>query len=215
MNTNTLNAENVKQQVITSEHLEKGQTYAAYRTMIDQLLSENKTTGDNHSEAMIHYTKMNAQRMKRIDKTAKLTDETLANIARIERPQTWVVITEGWCGDAAQIVPVLEKIANTSDKVDLKLILRDENPEVMDAYLTDGARSIPKLVALDSETLEEIGTWGPRPTPAHEMVMEYKKTKETTGESYLDFATRLHKWYAKDKTQTTQQELNNALNNWY
>ena len=215
MNTNTLNAENVKQQVITSEHLEKGQTYAEYRAMIDQLLSENKTTGDNHSEAMIHYTKMNAQRMKRIDKTAKLTDETLANIARIERPQTWVVITEGWCGDAAQIVPVLEKIANTSGKVDLKLILRDENPEVMDAYLTDGARSIPKLVALDSETLEEIGTWGPRPTPAHDMVMEYKKTKETTGESYLDFSIRLQKWYAKDKTQTTQQELNNALNNWY
>ncbi|OJJ21666.1 thioredoxin family protein [marine bacterium AO1-C] len=215
MNSNTLNAENVKQQIITPTHLEKGQKYAEYREMIDQLLDENKTTGDNHSESMIHYTKMNVQRMKRLDKTVKLTEETLENVAQIERPQTWVVITEGWCGDAAQIVPVLEKIANSSDKIDLKLILRDENPEVMDAYLTDGARSIPKLVALDSETLEEIGTWGPRPTPAHDMVLEYKETKESTGESYLEFATRLHKWYAKDKTQTTQQELNDTLKNWY
>lgn len=101
MNTNTLNAEIVKQQTITPTHLEKGQKYTEYRAMIDQLLSEEKTTGDNHSEAMIHYTKMNVQRMKRLDKTVKLTEETLANVAKIERPQTWVVITEGWCGDAA------------------------------------------------------------------------------------------------------------------
>jgi hypothetical protein len=82
----------------------------------------------------------------------------------------------------------------------------------MDAYLTDGARSIPKLIALDSETLEEIGVWGPRPTTAHEMVMERKKNDN--GESYLEFATRLHGWYAKDKTQSTQKELGEAMKGW-
>lgn len=207
-----MNANTLKTPVITQKHIEQGQNYADYRAMIDQLLSEDKTTGDNHSDAMIHYTKMNVQRMKRLDKTAKLNDETLENITKIERPQTWVVITEGWCGDAAQIVPVLEKMAASSPNIELKLILRDENQEVMDAYLTDGARSIPKLIVLDSETLDEIGTWGPRPQPAHEMVMERKKNDN--GESYLEFATRLHKWYAKDKTQTTQQELNEAMDTW-
>lgn len=207
-----MNANTLKERVITQKHIEKGQTYADFRAMVNQLLSEDKTTGDNHSESMIHYTKMNVQRMKRLDKTVKLNDETLENIANIDRPQTWMVITEGWCGDAAQIVPVLEKMAATSPNIELKLILRDENPEVMDAYLTDGSRSIPKLIALDNDTLDEIGVWGPRPEPAHEMVMDYKK--DNKGETYMEFATRLHKWYAKDKTETTQQELNEALKGW-
>ncbi|EAY25775.1 thioredoxin family protein [Microscilla marina] len=207
MDTNILKAS-----VITQQHLEQSQTYAEYRTMIDQLLSEGKTTGDNHSDDMLHYTKMNVQRMKRLDKTAKLNEEMLATIAKINRPQTWVVITEAWCGDAAQIVPVLAKIAEVTPNIDLKLILRDEHLDVMDAYLTDGARSIPKLIALDTETLKERGVWGPRPTPAHEMVMERKKNDN--GESYLEFSTRLHGWYAKDKTQTTQKELNEAMRSW-
>ncbi|WP_299459472.1 thioredoxin family protein [uncultured Microscilla sp.] len=207
MDTNIL-----KVSEVTQQHLNQSQTYAEYRTMIDQLLSEGKTTGDNHSEDMLHYTKMNVQRMKRLDKTAKLNEEMLTTIASIKHSQTWVVITEAWCGDAAQIVPVLAKIAEASPKIDLKLILRDEHLDVMDAYLTDGARSIPKLIALDSETLKELGVWGPRPTPAHEMVMERKKNND--GESYLEFATRLHGWYAKDKTQTTQKELAETMQRW-
>lgn len=207
MNTNILNAN-----VITQEHVESAQNYKAYRAMIDQLLSEGKTTGDNHSDDMLHYTKMNVQRMKRLDKTVKLNEDMQATIAGITRPQTWLVITEAWCGDAAQIVPLLAKIADASPNIELKLILRDQHLEVMDAYLTDGARSIPKLIALDSETLEEIGVWGPRPTTAHEMVMERKKNNN--GESYLEFATRLHGWYAKDKTQSTQRELGEAIKGW-
>ncbi len=179
-------------------------TYTDYRRMIDNLLAENKTTGENHSEMMVDYTKMNVTRMNRIDKHVKLTDELAGFAASLERPQTWVVLTEAWCGDAAQIVPVMHKISESANgQINLKLVLRDQNLELMDHFLTNGGRSIPKLIVRDAETDELLFDWGPRPAPAQQLVTELKQ-KETP---FKEAAEELHKWYAKDKTMTTQDEL--------
>lgn len=179
-------------------------SYDSYKELINTLFAEGKTTGDNHSEAMMHYAKMNIQRMKRWDKTVKLSPEVTAAIAQIDEKQTWYVLTEGWCGDAAQNLPFINKMASLNDHIELKMILRDENLEIMDRYLTDGGRSIPKLFALDANG-NELFQWGPRPAPVQKMAMDRKRNPESI--SYEDYNINAQKWYNQDKGATVQNEF--------
>ncbi len=188
-------------------------TYEAYRQLTGKLLMENKTTGNNHSEAMLHYTRMNAMRMERLDKKTVLSAGTIEKLASLERRMVWLVITEAWCGDAAQIVPVLDKMAKVNAKIDLRFILRDEHLDIMDAFLTDGARSIPKVIILDAETLEVLGDWGPRPTELQAILLpEIQAMKELTDKAarktrYDKLSIATQKWYNKDKTGSIQREF--------
>lgn len=198
---------------IAKDILQNAYTYESYRQLVDTLFAQNKTTGDNHSEAMLEYTKLNLVRMNKWDKRAKLTPDTLESLSKIKRPLTWLVITEGWCGDAAQIVPVLQKMALENDNITLRFILRDENLEVMDAFLTNGGRSIPKVLILDAATLEVLNSWGPRPAEMQAMMMDVKAQSATILDAEekkklaQEAAQQLHLWYAKDKAKTTQQEF--------
>ena len=149
-------------------------SYEEYREMVNELFSKGKTTGDNHSESMMDYTKMNIQRMNRWDKKVELSEEMKDALARLRCEFDWIVISEAWCGDAAQNLPILGAIAKHSDKINLRIILRDENLEIMDDYLTNGGRSIPKLIVLDKNTRKEVTTWGPRPRVLQQMVMDNK-----------------------------------------
>ncbi len=200
------------------EHvIEQSLSYPQYRSLISELQAAGKTTGDNHSEAMLHYTNMNVTRMDRLDKTTKLIAEAEAAVAGIDRPVIWLTITEAWCGDAAQILPVLHKMAAASDQVGLRLILRDEYPEIMDAFLTNGGRSIPKVVLLDAESKAVLGSWGPRPEAVQQMVMDAKKDLEqieddsAKKERYQELVAQAQKWYARDKTRSIQEEFLAAL----
>lgn len=190
-------------QVITQEHINKGMSYEDYRSLIDQLLLENKTTGENHSETMLNYTILNVQRMSKWDKIFKPEEKLIELIEAIDKPVYWVVLTEAWCGDAAQNLPIIAKLASMNPNISLKLLLRDGNMEVMDAYLTNGGRSIPKFIILNEE-LEAKNTWGPRPEPAQKIMMEMKAGGDF---SYEAFGIATHTWYAKDRTKTLQQEL--------
>ena len=201
----------ITSKAITSVHIENAMTYQAYDQLIAGLLAENKTTGTNHSEKMIEYTKMNEQRRKRLDKTTNILPELEKLLKSVDEKWYWLILTEAWCGDAAQNIPVISKMASLNPKIELKLLLRDENPEVMEAYLTNGGKSIPKLVCLKAGNLEEIGTWGPRPKPAQQMVEAYKANPTS---SYADFVKEVQLWYAKDKTQTIQKEFLSLLNQW-
>ncbi len=196
---------------ITREIINKAWTYDEYRTIIEELFAAGKTTGDNHSDAMLNYTKLNIFRMNRLDKTTRLTENSLAQIKNESRKITWLVITEAWCGDAAQVIPVLNKLAEENENIDLKMILRDENPEVMDQFLTDGARSIPILIVLDTETLEVFNSWGPRPVEVQKMVMEAKSQAISNPEGSKEIWDEAKKnsqlWYAKDKTKAIQEEI--------
>ena len=197
--------------IITEAVLHSAMNYDQYMTLLTDLLAEGKTTGDKQSEAMVGYGKMNVQRMKRLNKTIQLLPELEDVVQGLTRKMTFLVITEGWCGDAAQNVPVFNKLTENNNQIDVKLILRDENLEIMDGYLTNGGRSIPKLIALDSSTLEVIGTWGPRPETAQVMVSEFKKMENG---DYSEFVKEVQLWYAKDKTNSMQQELITLLKAW-
>lgn len=197
--------------IITEAVLHSAMNYDQYMTLLTDLLAEGKTTGDKQSEAMVGYGKMNVQRMKRLNKTIQLLPELEDVVQGLTRKMTFLVITEGWCGDAAQNVPVFNKLTEHNNQIDVKLILRDENLEIMDGYLTNGGRSIPKLIALDSSTLEVIGTWGPRPETAQVMVSEFKKIENG---DYSEFVKEVQLWYTKDKTNSMQQELITLLKAW-
>ncbi|MGB3180516.1 MAG: thioredoxin family protein [Cyclobacteriaceae bacterium] len=197
--------------VITQAVLDRGMTYRQYRTLISDLLTEGKVTGPKQGEFLTEYTRLNDRRMSRLDKTIQLGDEITDVIGRISQPWTWLVITEGWCGDAAQIVPLFAKVAEHTDKITMRILLRDEHPDVIDAYLTNGGRSIPILVCLESNMLEPLGHWGPRPSPAQQMVIDFKNNPQGSRDEMVE---KLHGWYAKDKTRTTQQELAVAMSSW-
>lgn len=174
------------------------------------LAKTGKTSGDNQTLVLADFTALNKRRMSRINKTIDLDAQLLKVLDTISEEQQWVVITEAWCGDSAQSLPVIGKIAGYSEKITLKIVLRDENPELMDQYLTNGSKSIPKLVVFDGMGTE-LFTWGPRPAPAQELLTNWKN--EPAGRNWEVFETELHTWYARDKTKTIQQEFIQLLSN--
>lgn len=188
----------------TEEILKGSLTYKTYRGLIDKLLSEGKTTGENQSQEMIEYTKLNIQRMNRNDKTTEIDDEFKG---LIKTEQHWVLISEAWCGDAANTVPIIAKMADYTENVKHHIILRDDNSQIMDEYLTNGARSIPVLIVLD-ENYNELFVWGPRPKELQSLVMEFKKRAEFDLE---ELKKNVQMWYLKDKSLSTQKEIINLL----
>jgi hypothetical protein len=192
-------------------YIEKSMTYAEYIKLIDDLLLDGKTTGPVQSEAMFNYGVLNRKRMHRLEKTVVLNESVKEKTRGVKRRMIWLIITEGWCGDAAQNIPTIEKIAaENPEKIETRYVLRDENTELMDAYLTNNARSIPKLIALDAETLEELGTWGPRPQAA----MDYFYEMKAQGLEKPEMMEKIQRWYLQDKEQSIQIEFETLLENW-
>lgn len=194
---------------IDKAYFTEGMNYAEYRDMINELLAEEKTTGEDQSEEMVEYTRMNVQRMTRIDKTINMQPESKEAAANVKKPQVWLILTEAWCGDASQIVGVMRAFAKLNSNIEMRFLLRDEHPELMDQYLTDGkSRSIPKLIAVDKASGEELFNWGPRPA----VLQKQFKDLKSSGVEYDDIKETIHQWYAKDKTFTTQKEIAELLN---
>jgi hypothetical protein len=112
-----------------------------------------------------------------------------------------LVLSEDWCGDASNTVPVIAKLADAG--IEVRVVKRDENPELMDAYLTGAARSIPLVVLLDEE-FRPRGRWGPRPAELQEFVLREKSAgTRPQQEIYRDVRT----WYARDRGETTLREV--------
>ncbi|OAD45789.1 thioredoxin family protein [Polaribacter atrinae] len=188
---------------IIEKSLQDTLSYKEYRDLVSSLLAEGKATGTQQSEDLTNYSMLNDRRMKRLDKTIKISESTIAKMQEISEPQTWLVLTEGWCGDAAQNLPVIHKIAETNSLIDLKLVLRDDHEDLMNLFLTNGGKSIPKLVALDKNN-NVINTWGPRPTEATKMVADYKAKH---GVIDAQFKEDLQVWYNKNKGQNVQEDF--------
>lgn len=193
---------------IISNSLANTYTYEDYRARIQSLLSEGKSSGDEQSEDLLHYSELNETRMNRLDKTIKITPETEAFLSALNTEYIWLVLSEGWCGDAAQILPIINKMAQVSDKVELKIVFRDENPELMNLYLTNGGKSIPKMIILDKNTLEVLADWGPRPAEAIKLILDYKAKYGIVDETAK---ADLQMWYLHDKGVSTQNEIVNLL----
>lgn len=194
--------------VLISNSLKGSMSYQEYRDLVKQLTEERSTTGNEKTEALINYTKLNDRRMKRWDKTVKISEGSKKRIKGFTHPITWLVIVESWCGDAAHVLPVINKIAELSDFIDMKIVLRDENPELMDAFLTNGNKAIPKIIMLDNETDEVIETYGPRPSEATSYVNRFKAKYGTLTS---DFKEDLQHWYNDNKGQNVIEDITEML----
>jgi len=189
--------------------LELSFTYEEYHEQIKVLVDSKSSSGPKQSESYVNFTKLNDRRAKRLDKTATLTPKFEEFVSKISSPQTWLVITESWCGDAVQALPFFNLASKLNENIQLKLVYRDENENLIDLFLTNGGRSIPKLLILDSENKKVITDWGPRPKDAQEMYLDFKKNPN--GRVYQDIQIDLQKWYLQNKGVMMQSEILNLL----
>ena len=183
-------------------------SYQEYRKLISNLLLEGKSTGSEQSDDLTHYSELNDTRMHRLDKTMKITDENIQKLKNLRGEYIWLVISEGWCGDAAQLLPIINKMAIDSGKIELKIVLRDENEELMKLFLTNKKKSIPIVIVVDKATGSVLGKWGPRPKGATDLITDYKNEFDTIDETAK---ANLQLWYLHNKGLSTQDELINLM----
>jgi len=191
-------------QKIESGYLQKAISYDAYKRLIDELVSAGKTTGPDQSGPMVHYTQLNQQRMHRVEKTIQVLPAVATQLLSVNRSRIWLVLTEAWCGDAAQSLPVIHALAELNPLISLRLLLRDENLELIDRYLTNGvSRSIPKLIGVDAVTSDVLFTWGPRPSALQESF----EGMRSEGLPFDVIKEELQRWYNQNKTVMIEEEL--------
>lgn len=176
--------------------------------MLQSFSREGKTSGAQ-KEDLVHYTKLNAQRSRRIAKTSVIAPALEKHIRNLPA-QTWLLITETWCGDAANSVPLIAKLAELNEKIDLRVVLRDENADLMDQFLTKGGRSIPKLIGLDDE-LSVLFDWGPRPEELQQIYWDWRDSDADGKMPYSEFHLVIQKWYNDNKSVALQEELSEKI----
>jgi hypothetical protein len=188
--------------VLTAEQLATGLSYSAYRQHIADVMAT--PAPDEALAKMLPHYQENVARMDKVAPTVTVLPELQAALAQLTQPYLWAIITEGWCGDASQTVPIFEAVAQASNgKLETRYFLRDSHPELIDKYLTNGGKAIPITVLLHADSLIEVAVWGPRPTPL-QAIMQDLKARETP---FKEIVTQVHAWYDQDATRTTQHEL--------
>jgi hypothetical protein len=151
---------------------------------------------------------MNLHRSQRISKTYQVPEDICRLINQIAAKQYWLVLTEPWCGDSSQTLPFIAHYANCSPDIELRILLRDQYPEIMDCYLTDGNRGIPKLVVFSEEGVELL-QWGPRPEAARQLFNRNK----AAGMQKKENIAQVMLWYGRDRGHTLEAEFRTILEN--
>lgn len=180
-------------------------TFSEYSNHFEQILKTEKNVAPYDNPDYLNYTHLNWSRMNRWLKNGELTKELTDKIQSIQEEQTWILIAEPWCGDAAHSVPFIKMMTDLNPKIKLEIQLRDSDSEI-DKYLTNGGKSIPKLVLRNREG-KDIGVWGPRPEACQKVFLEMK-------EKNADFeATKiaLQNWYNDNKGKDIQDEILSLL----
>lgn len=172
---------------VTRERYESGHTYASFRAMVDQHAGLWNGVYDH----------------------AEIPDDALARIREIPGRRLVLVLAEPWCGDAASLVPILARLADAvPDKIELRLLRRDANLDIMDRHLTRGGRAIPVAIVYD-EDVQELGWWGPRPAPAQALFRE--RMRDLRGgrltDKGVDVYRPLLRWYREDRGRHTIDEF--------
>lgn len=179
--------------------------YKSYFASIVETSAEDQKAPYNDPH-YIDYTKLNWARTNRWLKTGVLTTELADAVKAIKEPQHWIVITEPWCGDAAHNVPFIHMVSLENELITISYELRDSDPFTINQYLTNGGKSIPKLIIRDKDG-KDIATWGPRPAACQELYNTLMAEKA----DFDRVKTELQVWYNANKSVDLQQELLDLL----
>ncbi len=196
------------QQFFKEQIPHKGLTYKEYFHKAEEYIDNTAPEElEGTKKTLYDYSKLNLRRSIRVQKTFNPEGKIVDLVKSIKTPQLWMVLTEDWCGDSAQNLPYIAKLAELNENINLRILLRDSNLDIMDLYLTNGtARAIPKLVAFDYQG-NELFQWGPRPKEAQDMINNWK----AEGLQKDEFNALLHKWYATNKGAALLEEIANLL----
>lgn len=186
--------------IFNGSKIRNGITYEQFTSEFEEKVKSIKEQKLN--DEISQYIVLNLQRTHRVHKTYKISEEMRKAVNSISELQTWIVITENWCGDSAQSLPCIASIAKENPNITFRIILRDSNLDVINNYLTNGTQSIPKLIAFDKNQ-NEIFIWGPRPNLAVDLFKNEKETGTAKEEIYI----KLHLWYAKNKGKAIEEEF--------
>lgn len=185
----------------------KGLTFEDFLKKTDEYVNGTDTTSLTEEEKFYYdYTKLNLQRMKRVMKTHAVPGEVADKLNRVTGRQYWMIITENWCGDSAQSSPEFYKMSLLNENIELKVVERDTFPEVMDLYLTNGKKSIPIVVAFDSDW-NQLWKWGARPAALQTQMDEWV----ATGAPKEEWIEKIHLWYGKNRGEELYKEVNSLL----
>ncbi len=149
------------------------------------------------------YVSLNQKRVERWQKTKPWRAEMQSGSS--SKNEKWLILTEYWCGDAAHNIPPLQDFADSLG-IEVRYIFRDEWLDIMDAFLTNGGRSIPKLIRLTPDFSEVLGTWGPRPEAAQEVYAELRKKYS----DYQQILEPMQKWYNASKGREVVREISSG-----
>jgi hypothetical protein len=193
---------------LIAEVWESAYSYPQYLQKIAEDRALGKATGGQSSDDYLRYTDLNLRRKQRWAKTYRPDPAAVEAAARPQSAENWLVISEGWCGDAAHSLPIMDQLAAVLPQVlAMRVVLRDQNLDLMDRFLTNGGRSIPKLIRFEPSNIAVLGTWGPRPAEAQALraqLIENPEPGRSVGE-------HLQLWYSKDKGKSIEKELLHAF----
>jgi thiol-disulfide isomerase/thioredoxin len=202
-NFTSIKKKNMK--IPVAKALFKSYSYAEYRKLISDLLRIEKSTGREQSAELTLYSGLNETKMYRWDKIMKVPKEIIQHLKSLKNEYIWLVISESWCDDCAELLPILNSMSShAKGKVDLKIVLRDENEDLMGLFLTNKKRAIPKLIIINRETGGVLAHWGPRPKAATNLIANYKKEYSSFDEAG---ERELQIWYLHDKGESALNEI--------
>lgn len=164
------------------------------------MLEQRFLAGESFSE-FLHRPKKNSGLWDALYKRAALSEDASARATQVQRPWHLLVLSEDWCGDSINTLPVIARLSEAQPLIDMRIIGRDANPDLIDSHLTGLSKSIPVIILLD-EDFNEIGWWGPRPGSLQAWVTE-SGLALPKDERYRQVRT----WYARDHGKTAVNEL--------
>ena len=180
--------------------------FSDYQQTFDRILSGELTSAPYDDEHFVEYVKLNHSRQNRWLKKGILLAEAVEAINNIQSKQTWVLITEPWCGDAAHTVPFIVKLAELNPLITLDIQIRDSEGSEIDSYLTNGGKAIPKLIIRDASG-NDLLVWGPRPAEAQALFHKLKEQNRTFEEQKI----ALQQWYNENQGEAVQKEIAHAI----
>lgn len=157
-------------------------------------------TWDHYME---HEVRKNARLWRGVYDTHRTPEWAVAAATALGGKRRLLVIVEDWCGDASNTVPVIARLAELAPNFEMRVVKRDEHPELMDRHLTNGSRSIPVVISLDEEH-RPLGHWAPRPAELQEWVIGERRAGTLSSKEIYRESRR---WYGRDKGGSTLREV--------